>query len=232
VIKASKRDRAEKGSPLTSEGSAGGASALRADAELNRGRIVVAAQEMFAERGLDAALEDIARRAGVGIATLYRRFPTRANLIAASFEQQMADYAATAERALENPDPWTGFCWLINEICAMQAADAGLKDLITMSFPASSPVEELKNRALQSLNTLIQRAQQQGTLRSDFVSSDVPMLLLANAAIVTATHRDAPETWRRFAAYMIDAFRADRAHPLPDPPTEDQILRSLGNLQL
>jgi len=60
----------------------------------------------------------------------------------------MADYAAAAEHALDNPDPWTGFCWLINKICAMQAADAGLKDLIAMRVPASSAVDELRNRAL------------------------------------------------------------------------------------
>ena len=184
---------------------------LRADAERNRERIVAAAQEVFAEWGLNAALEKIARRAGVGIGTLYRRFPTRANLIAASFERKMADYAAAAEHALDNPDPWSGFCWLINKVCAMQATDAGLKDMITMRFPASSSAEELRNRALQSLEKLIQRAQRQGSLRSDFVSSDVPMLLFANAGVVTATRESSPDAWRRFSSYMIDAFRADHS---------------------
>ena len=173
---------------------------LRADAERNRERIVTAAQEVFAEWGLNAALEKIARRAGVGIATLYRRFPS-----------------------MDNPDPWTGFCWLINKICAMQAADAGLKDLIAMRVPASSAVDELRNRALQSLEHLIQRAQRQGTLRSDFVSADVPMLLFANAGIVTATRDEAPDTWRRFTAYMIDAFRADSSSsPGGSAPSREQ----------
>ena len=159
----------------------------------------------------------------MGIATLYRRFPSRANLIAASFERKMADYAAAAEHALDNPDPWTGFCWLINKICAMQAADAGLKDLIAMRVPASSAVDELRNRALQSLEHLIQRAQRQGTLRSDFVSADVPMLLFANAGIVTATRDEAPDTWRRFTAYMIDAFRADSSSsPGGSAPSREQ----------
>ena len=165
----------------------------------------------------DADLEKIARLAGVVIATLYRRFPTRANLIAASFERKMADYAAAAEHALDDPDPWAGFCWLINKFCAMQAADAGLKDLITMRFPAPSPAEELRNRALQNLEQLIGRAQQQGTLRADFVFTDVPMLLFANAGVVTATRDSAPDTWRRFTAYMIDAFRAEHAR-LPQEP--------------
>ncbi len=211
MIETSDRGRPAGGPDSATVAGAERSPSLRADAERNRERIVAAAQEVFAEWGLNAALEKIARRAGVGIATLYRRFPTRANLIAASFERKMADYAAAAEQALDDPDPWSGFCWLINRICAMQAADAGLKDLITMRFPTSSPAEELRNRALQNLEQLIARAQGQGTLRSDFASSDVPMLLFANAGVVTATRDSAPDTWRRFTSYMIDAFGAKRA---------------------
>ena len=194
-----------------------GSSSLRADAERNRERIVAAAQEVFAEWGLNAALEKIARRAGVGIATLYRRFPTRANLIAASLERKMADYAAAAEQALDGPDPWASFCWLVNRFCAMQAADASLQDPMTMRFPASSPAEELRSRALQSLEALIQRARRQGTLRSDFVAGDLSMLLHANAGVVAATRDSAPETWRRFTSYMIDACRSERLGSRPEP---------------
>ena len=212
VIETSDRGRPAGGGPdPATVAGAERSPSLRADAERNRERIVAAAQEVFAEWGLNAALEKIARRAGVGIATLYRRFPTRANLIAASFERKMADYAAAAEQALDDPDPWSGFCWLINRICAMQAADAGLKDLITMRFPTSSPAEELRSRALKNLEQLIARAQRQGTLRSDFAATDVPMLLFANAGVVTATRDSAPDTWRRFTAYMIDAFRSEHA---------------------
>ncbi len=215
VIKTPKRGRSARSPASAVAASAAGSPSLRADAERNRERIVAAAQEVFAEWGLNAALEKIARRAGVGIGTLYRRFPTRANLIAASFERKMADYAAAAERALDNPDPWAGFCWLIHRICAMQATDAGLKDLITMRFPASSPAEELRDRALQDLEQLIGRAQRQGKLRPDFVATDVPMLLFANAGVVTATRDSAPDTWKRFTAYMIDAFRAEHSECPP-----------------
>ncbi|MGD0984928.1 MAG: helix-turn-helix domain-containing protein [Acidimicrobiales bacterium] len=190
---------------------AGGSPSLRVDAERNRERILAAAQEVFAEWGLNAAMEKIARRAGVGIATLYRRFPTRANLIAASFERKMADFAAAAAYALDGPDAWTGFTWLINKVCAMQAADAGLKDILSMRFPASSSAEALRSRAMKDLEQLIGRAQRQGALRSDFVAADVPMLLFANAGVVTATRDNAPDMWRRFTAYMIDALRAEHA---------------------
>jgi AcrR family transcriptional regulator len=211
------------------------AAGLRVDAERNRERILGAAQELFTEQGLGVPLEDIARRAGVGIATLYRRFPTRPDLIAATFERKIAVYTSTVERSLENPDPWAGFCQLIHDLCAMQAADAGLKELLTLSFPDSTFVEELKAQALVNLTTLIQGAQQQGCLRADFDVSDVLLVLLANAGIVTATRAAAPEAWRRFAAYMIDAFRAEPSdrplstRPLPTAPTHEQLERSLAH---
>ena len=108
---------------------------LRVDAERNRGRIVEAAQAAFAEQGLDVPLEDVAEDAGVGIATLYRRFPTRDDLIAACFERRVAEYARVAEEALEAPDGWSGLCAYVEQICAMQAADRGLKDVLTRTFP-------------------------------------------------------------------------------------------------
>ncbi|MCW2527872.1 MAG: transcriptional regulator, TetR family [Pseudonocardiales bacterium] len=203
---------------------------LRADAGRNRERILIAAQAVFAERGLDASLEDIARRAGVGIATLYRRFPTRGDLITASFERKMADYTAAVERANEGPDAWAGFCRLMLELCEMQSIDAGLKELLTMNLPASPVVEELKERAGRELETLIGRAQEQGRLRVDFVPTDVVLMLLANAGVVTATHEHAPQGWQRYAAYMIDAVRAERAHPLPPPVSEEQMKLALDSM--
>jgi AcrR family transcriptional regulator len=203
---------------------------LRADAGRNRERILIAAQAVFAERGLDASLEDIARRAGVGIATLYRRFPTRGDLITASFERKMADYTTAVERANEGPDAWAGFCNLMLELCEMQSADAGLKELLTMNLPASPVVEELKERAGRELETLIARAQEQGRLRIDFVPTDVVLMLLANAGVVTATHIQAPQAWRRYAAFMIDAVRAERARPLPPPVTDEQMKLALDSM--
>jgi len=91
---------------------------LRADARRNRGRILDAARDAFGERGLDVPLEDIADRAGVGIATLYRRFPTREALVAASFEAKLAAFAEAAEQALDSPDAWAGFAGFVVWACA------------------------------------------------------------------------------------------------------------------
>jgi AcrR family transcriptional regulator len=206
-------------------------SGLRADAERNRERILLAAQALFAEQGLEVPLEDIARRAGVGIATLYRRFPTRADLVEATFERKIADYVAAVEHAWENPDPWAGFRGLIHDLCAMQAADAGLRELLTLTFPDSAMVEQLKAQALLKLEELIAAAKASGCLRADFDVTDILLSLLANAGVVTVTRDAAPDAWRRFAAYLVDAFRAEAAHPLPEPATQEQLERSLSRSQ-
>src|SRR5436190_8244171 len=98
---------------------------------MNRDRILSAAAELFAERGLGVPLEEIARRAGVGVATLYRRFPTRADLAVAAFESKMSRYTEAVDRALDNPSAGDGFAGLIFELGELQARDAGLRDLLT-----------------------------------------------------------------------------------------------------
>lgn len=197
---------------------------LRADAQLNRDRILAAAAELFAERGLSVPLEEIAGRAGVGVATLYRRFPTRADLAAAVFERNISGYTDAVDTALANPDAWAGFRGLVVELCALQAGDAGLRDLLTTAFPASSAIEQRTGEALDKLRELIARAQAEGALRPDAVAADVVVLLLANAGVLRATGDSG--AWRRFAALMVNAFRAGA--PLPPAPAEAQLRRSIA----
>src|SRR5687768_570469 len=115
------------------DGKAGG---LRTDAERNRVRIIEAARQMFAQHGLAVPMADIARHAGVGVATLYRRFPTRDDLIAATFAAKMTAYADAVELALADPDPWHGLTNYLHQICQMQADDQGFADVLTLTFPA------------------------------------------------------------------------------------------------
>jgi AcrR family transcriptional regulator len=203
---------------------------LRADARLNRDRILSAAAELFAERGLGVPLEEIARRAGVGVATLYRRFPTRADLAAAAFERSMSKYTEAVDRALANPIAGDGFRGLIFDLCELQARDAGLRDLLTTSFPARSTIEKRTGEAVEKLKELIGRAQADGSIRGDLVVADVVVLLLANSGVLAATGKAAPDAWRRFAALMVDAFRAEATAPLPEPPDEQQLRRSVALL--
>jgi AcrR family transcriptional regulator len=203
---------------------------LRVDAERNRRLIVEAARAVFAERGLDVPLEAIAQRAGVGIATLYRRFPTREDLIAATFEHKMAEYAAAGAAALQAADGWSGFRGYVERVCAMQAADCGLQDLLTQTFPSAKALEDLRALAYERSAAVVRRAQAEGTLRADFVPEDLVLLLMANAGVVQGTREAAPGAWRRFVALLLEACRAERGQPLPPPPTHDQVHAALRRL--
>ena len=203
---------------------------LRVDAERNRARIVEAAEVAFAQHGLDVPLEDVAQDAGVGIATLYRRFPTRDDLIAACFERRLAEYARAAEEGLEAPDGWSGFSAYVERICAMQAADRGLKDVLTRSFPTARAMEAHRTRGYELSVRLIERARAEGSLRPDFVPEDLVVLLLANAGVVQGAGEAAPDAWQRFIGLMLDGCRSDGASPLPPPPTPRQMIRAMRRL--
>ena len=122
---------------------------LRADAARNRQALVSAAREVMAEHGLDAPLDEIARRAGVGNATLYRRFPQRITLIEAVFADRMAEHVSAVEEALEEPDAWRAFERYISDVTALQVHDRGIADLVTMDVSNAPEIEQLRARALR-----------------------------------------------------------------------------------
>jgi AcrR family transcriptional regulator len=214
--------------PAAERSAAGGG--LRADAERNRERVLSAARQVFAEQGLDASTNEIARRAGVGVATLFRRFPTRDDLVGAVFADKMSAYAAAVDDALTDTDPWQGFCGFIERVCQMQADDRGFADVLTMTFPTAKALEEERDRTARALAALLDRAKATGRLRGDFAHQDVPLILMANAGVVTATRDAAPEAWRRLVGYLLQSFAAEAARPLPDPPTTSQMYRALMRL--
>jgi AcrR family transcriptional regulator len=203
---------------------------LRADAERNRERVLDAAREVFAEQGLGASTNEIARRAGVGVATLFRRFRTRDELIGAVFADKMTAYASAIDDALADPDPWHGFCCYIERVCQMQADDRGFADVLIMTFPTAKALEEERNRSARALTELLERAKATGRLRPDFAHQDVPLILMANAGVVATTRDTAPDAWRRLVGYLLQSFAAETARPLPDPPTPRQMYRALLRL--
>lgn len=193
--------------PWAAAGATGsGPGRLRADAERNRRAILAAATDAVTEHGLGVSVEQIARRAGVGSATLYRRFPTRAGLLDAAVRQLLSSYADLVERALESPDPWTGFSELLRALCERQARDAGLRELLTLHTWPPSALDERGRRAVMAMEEVVERARVAGALRAGFVVEDVRMLLVANAGIVNAGGTD--EVWRRHTEYLIEAFRS------------------------
>jgi len=203
---------------------------LRADAERNRAAIVAAAREVFAEHGLEAPLEEIAQRAGVGIATLYRRFPSREQLVAAALLEKVTQYADAASRAMTASDPWAGFTGYVHRICELQASDRGLSDLLSMTLAADESIEQLRAAANAQLVSLIDRAKAAGKLRADFIGEDLLLLLIASAAVGQVTRADAPGTWRRFVALVLDAFERRDAAPLPPGPSTEQMMRAMRRL--
>jgi AcrR family transcriptional regulator len=203
---------------------------LRMDAERNRARILEAAQADFADQGLDVPLEEVAEHAGVGIATLYRRFPTREALIAACFERRLEEYAQAAKEALEAADGWSGFCAYVERVCAMQAADRGFNDVLTRTFSNAKELEAHRTRGYELSVRLIERAQKEGGLRADFVPEDVVLLLMANAGVVQAAGRAAPDAWKRLVGLMLDGFRSEGASEVPPPPTPRQMIMAMRRL--
>ncbi|WP_062316058.1 MULTISPECIES: TetR/AcrR family transcriptional regulator [Demequina] len=197
---------------------------LRADAERNRARIVDAAATAFAERGLDVPMTEIARRAGVGIATLYRRFASTDDLVAEVFASKMAAYADAAEAGLVADDAWAGFSAYVRASFAMQAQDAGFADILALA--PRPEFEEQRSRAFKAFTALVRRAQASGQLRADFVHQDLVMLLMANAGVVRATHGN-ERAWRRFAEMALQSLRAPASGPLPPAPSGSDMFAAL-----
>jgi AcrR family transcriptional regulator len=204
---------------------------LRADAQRNREAVLTAAQEVFAELGLDAPLEEIARRAGVGIGTLYRRFPTRLDLVDAILASTVEAHVAVAEAALAIEDPWDGFVHYLEETGRLQATDRGTNDMMSMRLPRAMRAEAAKKRVFELTQRIIVRAQDSGQLRADVTPEDLAFLAWANTRILEATHDVCPDAWRRHLGLLLDGFRADRAHALPVPPlTPRQVYRAMRSL--
>jgi AcrR family transcriptional regulator len=188
---------------------------LRADAEQNRARIVEVARETFAELGLDVSMAEIARRAGVGTATLYRRFPTKEALVTDVFADRMSACVATIDGAVADPDPWRGFCGFLVKLCSLQASDKGFTEAFIAAFPGAVDHGNERERVEREFGELTERAKAAGKLRADFAFGDLAMLLMANCGIIAANTEHAEAASRRFVAYMIQSFRAGNAEPLP-----------------
>jgi len=194
------------------------AEALRVDAQHNRTRIVEAARDLFAEAGLDVTMTDIARRSGVGVATLYRRFPTKESLVAEAFAGQIEECASVVEDGLADPDPWRAFRTVLERVCAMQAVDKGFTGAFVSTFPDAVGFDRLRARAEEGFGELTRRAKEAGALRADFTFHDITLLLMANSGIVADTPETAVAASRRLVSLMLQAFRATDAVPLPPAP--------------
>ncbi|MFG2193766.1 TetR/AcrR family transcriptional regulator [Streptomyces sp. NPDC048639] len=206
---------------------------LRRDARRNRDLLITAAREVFAEQGLAAPLDEIARTAGVGNATLYRRFPTRQDLVEAVFGDLLAATRQAGEEARLAEDAWSGLTAYLERIFEGLADDRGANDLLTTGIQGVPSLDALHPHNRETIGVLIARGQEQGTVRPDVVAEDLVFALAALGKVVPASVAAAPGAWRRFLALFLDGLRSGAAHhPLPAPPlTSGQIAGALDGLR-
>jgi len=191
---------------------------LRGDARRNRDLLLAAARELFATRGIEVAMADIARHAGVSNGTLYNRFPTREDLIEAVFIDRLETVVALADDALADNDPWHGFTGYLTAVCELQAADRGFNEVAARGLPPSPAAVRLQERGRAAVSQLMQRAKEAGALRSDVALEDLAFVTWGISRTVEKTADATPRLWRRHLALLLDGFRAEGAHPLPEPP--------------
>ncbi|CAM5678973.1 TetR/AcrR family transcriptional regulator [Streptomyces canus] len=206
----------------------------RRDARRNRELLVEAAHEVFTEQGLEAPLDVIARRAGVGNATLYRHFPSRAALVDAVFRDPLAGTMAAGEQARAAADPWEGLVGYTEAVFAVLATDRGTNDLMTTHLEGVESLQAVHAHNRATMELLLRRAREDGSIRADVTTEDVLFALAAlGRAVPSLAAAAGPETWRRPLALLLDGLRASpTVAPLPSPAlTADElgnVLQGLG----
>jgi AcrR family transcriptional regulator len=191
------------------------ARSLRADAARNRELLLAAAEDEFAERGLDASIADIARRAGVAKGTVFRHFATKEELIAAIVGGHFAALTAVARGLLDSADPGAALL----EFLTVAAEGVQQQDLtfLQTASEGDSAVAELRNQLHASVESLVERARQAGAVRADITGTDVFLLICAPVHAAGFLPDPPPDLWRRYLGIIFDGLRPDGASPLPRP---------------
>ena len=195
---------------------------LRADAERNRRRLLDAAREVFATRGLDVTLDEIARRAGVGTGTAYRRFPNKHALIEELMADRLGDVEAIARECLDEPDPWLGLSGFFERALALMVSDRGLRDVMFSAGRGGERLADARQRVARVTAQLLQRAVDAGVVRSDLAPTDLPLINLMLNTLIDFGREVEPELYRRFLAITLDGLRPhpEGTEPLPVGPLD------------
>jgi AcrR family transcriptional regulator len=185
---------------------------LRADAARNVERILRAARDVYSELGADAPVEAVARRAGVGERTLYRRFPAKTDLVRAALDQSIAeDLAPAIEDAHRTDDPLQGLTQLIEAAISLGARE---HNLLAAAHRTGSLTPDISNSLYEALNDLARRGQQAGLIRADLLADDLPRLIAMLYSVLSTMDSDS-DGWRRYVALIIDAISINQRQPLP-----------------
>jgi len=174
---------------------------LRADARRNRERILKAARAVFSAHGRDAHLEDVARRAKVGVGTVYRHFPTKEALLEALAREQFDLLTQWAQEAELEADPWAAFHAMIWRGAELQASDRALMEAVAEFKPSVARQAEELHAAIERL---VKRAQAHGAMRADATGEDVQLIMCGLGSVMQMSG----EGWRRYLTVMLDGLRA------------------------
>jgi AcrR family transcriptional regulator len=199
---------------------------LRKDAERNRQRILAAAGELFGERGLQVTLDAVAERAGVGVGTVYRRFPDKEALIDALFEERIDAVAAIADEACAMDDAWAALVFFFDRAVSLHGHDRALKELVFSTAHGQHRVARARDRLKPIVSRIVARAQASGQLRPDVEITDVPVIQLMLTGVIEYAGDVAPEVWRRYLAIIVDGLRAGPSAQTPIAPaalTDEQL---------
>jgi AcrR family transcriptional regulator len=189
---------------------AAGERPLRRDAERNRQRILAAAAEVFSERGLDATLDEVARAAGVGVGTVYRRFPDKESLVQELFRDRIDALVAVAEEACTAAEPWQGLVSFLEYSVSAMAADLGLRQMMTYATYGGEQVCYAREAMRPVVSRLVERAQAAGDLRRDLAATDIKLITLMLASVAEYSAGVRPDMWRRYLVLLLDGLRPSR----------------------
>ena len=190
--------------------------ALRADAERNLRRILDAAREVYAEHGVGVGVDAVARAAGVGVGTIYRRFPTKEDLLRAIVEDRVEQLGARLAEAAAHDDPWEAFAKAAEEFAEAIARDRAYFEVVQRLEPTTT--DEARRRTLKAIAPILKRAQEAGVVRDDLVVDDVPALCAVAARLPAWRLERQPDLWRRYLGVVLDGVRPAAATKLPHPP--------------
>jgi AcrR family transcriptional regulator len=206
---------------------------LRADAERNRRRLLEAAAELFATKGLSVGLDEIARHAGVGVGTAYRRFPDKERLFDALFDDVVDQLVARAREGLAFDDAWEGFVHFMEGAAALHATNRSLRQSLFGNPDRQQRVVRARARISPVVDQLVRRAQASGDLRRDVNVFDMPVLQFTLGSLGEVGHAAPPDLWRRYLQIVLDGLRTPARSELPvAAPTPQELDESIGSPQL
>lgn len=200
---------------------------LRRDAERNRQLLLRTAYELMATDGLDVPYEDIARAAGTGMGTVYRRFPNRQDLLDALFSEHIDTVIGFAEQAAQDDDAWAGLTRFLEQQLEIEAKSRGLGELLRSQSQATALVKRAHDRMTPLVTELIARAVRAGQLPAGTTAADFATVHVMVGSVMDASRAFAPELWRRALTIALAGLR--HAELSGDPPSETIIGRLYDN---